>query len=65
MIRAALKQWHDAAVEIRKARWEWASQVLQRRTRGILVRRALAYDKPQNVVVASNGGLFGGVTHAN
>ncbi|CAM9177058.1 unnamed protein product [Ectocarpus sp. 8 AP-2014] len=36
--RAALKRWLDTTVEIRNERWEWASRMLQRRTRGNLVR---------------------------
>ncbi|CAM9942898.1 unnamed protein product [Pylaiella littoralis] len=39
--RAALNRWYDITVKIRHARWAWASQVLQRRTRGALLRRAL------------------------
>ncbi|CAM9250306.1 unnamed protein product [Ectocarpus sp. 4 AP-2014] len=40
--RAALKRWRDTTVEIRNERWEWASRMLQRRTRGILVRKRCA-----------------------
>ncbi|CAM9979561.1 unnamed protein product, partial [Ectocarpus fasciculatus] len=36
--RVALKRWRDTTVEIRNERWEWASRMLQRRTRGNLVR---------------------------
>ncbi|CAN0475481.1 unnamed protein product, partial [Ectocarpus sp. 12 AP-2014] len=36
--RAALNRWRETTEEIRNERWEWASRMLQRRTRGILVR---------------------------